>query len=636
MINIIKSHSWWLIRLACSPFLFSRLIAGHPINIDGQFHDWDNVGIAYSDMEGDGMSADFGDVKITYDMEFLFIYFNFHNGEYLMQDGNAFHLYIDADNNASTGLDFHGIGAELDWTFGQREGVFYINGGSEIIWQNDLTLRIGPTITSTEFEIAISRESDVLTLNESQVLAEGKIVIAEAPPNSDTVPNEDGGIYFSIGEDTVPLPEPIPLERKHEDDIRIVTYNTWNDGFLDEERQPHFKRIIQALDPDVIALQEHWDWDEIDDIIQSWFPDEPWYASWTHRDMVVLSRFSIIDDASLISSGRTMGALLDTEEELGKNLLIVNSHLSCCANNEDRQQQVDEFLSVWREWISNENGPFNLEDETPFVHVGDFNFVGYRQQVETIRIGDIVDENEYGEDFLPDWDNTAVVDLFSRHTHKRMGYTWRSDGSSFNPGKLDYIFYSDATIDTGRHFTLNTLAMEEATLMEYGLEWDDTQEASDHLPRVFDITLNDLDIGVDFNAGWNLVGLPLEVDDAYYQILFPESVEGTLYSFDGGYVQENELLHGSGYWLLFENSGNVTIIGNGLNQLIIELNQGWNLISGISIELPLESVEDPENLIIPGTVYSFENVYVQADSFQPGNGYWLRSSGTGAIILNQN
>ena len=185
-----------------------------------------------------------------------------------------------------------------------------------------------------------------------------------------------------------------------------------------------------------------------------------------------------------------MCALLDTEEELGKNLLIVNSHLSCCASNEDRQQQVDEFLSVWREWISNGNGPFDLEDETPFIHVGDYNFVGYRQQMKTIRIGDIEDENEYGVDFLPDWDSTAIVDLFSRHTHKRMGYTWRKDGSSFNPGKLDYIFYSDATIDTGRHFTLNTLAMEEATLTEYGLEWDDTQEASDHLPRIFDISLD--------------------------------------------------------------------------------------------------------------------------------------------------
>jgi hypothetical protein len=113
-------------------------------------------------------------------------------------------------------------------------------------------------------------------------------------------------------------------------------------------------------------------------------------------------------------------------------------------------------------------------------------------------------------------------------------------------------------------------------------------------------------------------------------------VEGTLYSFDGGYVQENELLHGSGYWLRFENSGNVTIIGNVLDQLIIELNQGWNLISGISSEIALGNVDDPEDLIIPGTVYSFENGYVQADSFQPGNGYWLRSSGTGVITLNQN
>ena len=101
-------------------------------------------------------------------------------------------------------------------------------------------------------------------------------------------------------------------------------------------------------------------------------------------------------------------------------------------------------------------------------------------------------------------------------------------------------------------------------------------------------------------------------------------------------MQEDELIHGSGYWLRFESSGNVTITGNGLSQLIIELNQGWNLISGISTELPLNYIEDPENLIIPGTVYMFENGYVQADSLQPGNGYWLRSSGTGTITLNQN
>ncbi len=488
MQNILSS--WGLTRMAISPFLVSFLMAGHPITIDGQFQDWENVPVAYSDMEGDGMSADFADIKITYDMEFLFIYFSLHNGEFLMQDWNAFHLYMDTDNNSATGLEFNGIGAELDWTFGQRQGVFYFNGGNTDIWQNDITLRIGPTITSSEFEIAMARNSDIMTLNGSQEMIEGKIVIAEAPPNSDVVPNESGGIYFSIGEDAVPLAEPISLVRRHEDDIRVLTYNTLWDGILEADRQPKFKRIIQALDPDVIALQEHTDWDQIDDIIQSWFPQETWHASWTYGDLVVLSRFPILNDANLISSERTMCALLDTEDELGKNLLVINSHLSCCANNDGRQQQVDEFASVWRNWITNSDGPFNLDFETPFVHVGDFNFVGYRQQVETLRIGDIVDENEYGDDFPPDWDASNIVDLFSRHTHKRMGYTWRSDGSSFNPGKLDYIFYSDATIDTGKHYILNTLALDDETLAGYGLEWDDTQEASDHLPRVFDISLD--------------------------------------------------------------------------------------------------------------------------------------------------
>ena len=485
-----------LVYYVVSPFLFSLLFGGHPIVIDGRFSDWDNILPTYSDIQGDGLNADFADVKITYDQEFLFIYYNFHNGEFLMQDMNDFHLYIDTDNNVSTGLIFNGIGAELDWTFGQREGVFYTSGGSQTVWQNDLTLRIGPTITSSEFEVAIARDSDIMTLNGSQVFSEGKIVIVDSPSSADYVPNEIEGILFNIGEDEVPLPEPIGLERNNVNDIRILSYNTLSTGILESDRKPIFKRIIQALDPDVIALQEHSDWNEIDDIIQSWFPDEQWYASWTYRDLVVLSRFPILNDANMITSERTMAALLGTEDELGKNLLMINSHLSCCSNNEDRQDQVDEFISVWREWTANGNGPFDLENETPFVHAGDFNFVGYRQQVETVRIGDIQNENEYGTDFLPDWDSTAVVDLFSRHTHKRMGYTWRSDGSSFNPGKLDYVFYSDATINSGKHFILNTLAMGSDALNEYGLQWDDTQEASDHLPRIFDISL-DQNVGID-------------------------------------------------------------------------------------------------------------------------------------------
>ncbi|MDP6684657.1 MAG: hypothetical protein QGH24_01790 [Candidatus Marinimicrobia bacterium] len=147
---------------------------------------------------------------------------------------------------------------------------------------------------------------------------------------------------------------------------------------------------------------------------------------------------------------------------------------------------------------------------------------------------------------------------------------------------------------------------------------------------------NALEIPIAFNEGWNLVGLPVVLENTEYQNIFPESIDGTLYSFNNGYIQESELINGSGYWIRFENSGNVTITGNGLSQLIIELNQGWNLISGITWEILLENVDDPENLIIPGTFYTYSVGYDQVNSFQPGNGYWLRSTEPGSITLNHN
>ena len=475
------------------PFLSSLLISGHPICIDGLFNDWNDVPTAYQDIDNDHIDADYSTLKITYDSDFLFIYINFHDNEFLMQNWNDFHLYIDADNDQSTGTFINGIGAELVWVFGSRSGYKYVNGQETEVYQNDLTLRIAPTITSSEFELAIARGSSSLTIDTSQELIQGKIVLSELEESEgggDYIPNELGGVLFSIGEDFVMGPEPITLERLNESDLRVVSYNTLNEGILDTDRSDHFKRILQTIDPDIIALQEHSDWNEIYDIIQSWFPQDQWYASWTYRDLVILSRFEIIHDANIISSDRTMAALLDTENELGKNLLIFNSHLSCCDNDEDRQQQVDEFSSLWRDWIKEESGPFELEEGTPFIHLGDFNYVGFSQQVETIKNGDIINESDYGSDFLPDWDSTGIVDLFSRQTHKRMGYTWRKDGSSFNPGKLDYIFYSDASIDTGKHYILNTLAMDQGTLDNYNLQFDDTQEASDHLPLVFDIVVS--------------------------------------------------------------------------------------------------------------------------------------------------
>jgi len=462
------------------------LRAAHPIVIDGLFDDWQEVPVTITDPEGDYNYDDWAELKITNDDDFIFFKISLHSEETLLQNWNNFYLYIDADRDSLTGHPFRGLGTELAWHFGYRTGQYFEQDGIIDLWQNDITLRQAPTVTSTEFEIAIARGSFVL--NDPDSIA---VIFSSFYDTGDYMPDSWGGVVYQLDTTVVGPAEPILLEKTG---TRLVTYNTLYTGILEPDRQPKFQRIIQALDPDIIALQEHSEWNEIGDIISSWFPEDTWYQGYTFRDLVVLSKYPIINQANLISSERTMCALLQTDDPINPYLLILNSHFSCCDNDEDRQEQVDELVQVLREWRLNDNGPFDLPEGTPMFHVGDFNFVGYREQIETVTAGNIQDEGNYGSDFPLDWDGTAITDLFSRQTHKRMAYTWRSDGSSFNPGKLDYVLYTDSNLSILNHFVLNTLAMPGSILNEWELEAEDTNEASDHLPRIVDFMVTDLGI----------------------------------------------------------------------------------------------------------------------------------------------
>ena len=147
----------------------------------------------------------------------------------------------------------------------------------------------------------------------------------------------------------------------------------------------------------------------------------------------------------------------------------------------------------------------------------------------------------------------------------------------------------------------------------------------------------DAEVLIQHQSGWNLVGLPLTVEDSFYLTLFPDALEGTLFSFHDSYVEETNLVSGIGYWLRFPESG-VSSISNGtyLNELEISLEEGWNIISGLTEILSVENIIDPEGIIIPGTIYSFGEGYSQSLIFEPGEGYWIRSSAAGEIILSTN
>ena len=628
----MKFNYYLYLIILCHSFIFSQRVSA-PITIDGLFNDWAAINVADTDELGEGGEEDFEYLKIANDNNFLFIFLEFQFDEVLMQDWNDIHLYIDADANSETGHPVHGIGAELDWCFGCRSGQFYIMDGMIEIYQNDLTLRIAPTITDERFEIAISRSSAILTMDGTQEPTTIKIALQGSGEAPDILPDEPGGIEYEFDSTPVQLPESMSLEKDDSEHIRILSYNVWSDGLFNPERQPRFERIIKALEPDIMGFQEAYDDNDIEALFEDWLPGVNWHVSSEWNGNYVVSRYPILYQGN--HSWRSMGVLLDTEEDLGTPLFFINSHFSCCGANDDRQEQVDDLMRFVRD-LKNGLGPFTLEYGTPIVHVGDFNLVGYRQQLTTLTDGDIVDEASYGIDFLPDWDDSPFTDLFSHHTHIRMGYTWRKDGSEWNPGKLDYILYTDSVLEPVKHFVLNTLAMSEEDLSFYDLESEDTNQASDHLPRLMDIseTLADTSVSIHISTEWNLVGLPVQVMDPNYLSVFPEATEGTLYSFTDSYQSVFELTMGEGYWLYFTEEGETLITGNPIAEVTIYLVGGWNLISGITSPIQVSDIDDPEELIVPGTIYTFDGVYVNSSFLEAGKAYWLYSNGSGTISLS--
>ena len=147
-------------------------------------------------------------------------------------------------------------------------------------------------------------------------------------------------------------------------------------------------------------------------------------------------------------------------------------------------------------------------------------------------------------------------------------------------------------------------------------------------------TQSEMTLTVDHLIDWNMVGLPLVVEDGNVLTIFPDAIDGTLYSFGVSYIQEETLENGKGYWLRFDDLGSSDINGGEITSLTMSMNEGWNLISGISSTIELENILDPLEIIIEGTLFGYNGSYLYTDNLVPGEGYWLRTYDAGDITFS--
>lgn len=140
------------------------------------------------------------------------------------------------------------------------------------------------------------------------------------------------------------------------------------------------------------------------------------------------------------------------------------------------------------------------------------------------------------------------------------------------------------------------------------------------------------ELKVYVNSGWNLVSLPIEMEDSSKNSIFPGSVSPAFF-FSGGYVIKDILQKGEAYWLKFNSAREYLLTGDEIKLDTINVNLGWNLIGSISRPVEVHTImSEPEN-IINSEFYGYDSGYKTVQTIVPGKGYWVKVRQNGKLII---
>lgn len=140
---------------------------------------------------------------------------------------------------------------------------------------------------------------------------------------------------------------------------------------------------------------------------------------------------------------------------------------------------------------------------------------------------------------------------------------------------------------------------------------------------------NSITIPIGPEGGWNLISLPLLVGDRRAGILFPH-VGSAVFAYDGGYLIDDTLAYGAGYWIRTNGS---SVTGCPLSVDTIALRGGWNMIGPGSTPLATSSLVQIPDTLVASNFFSYTaGGYSIAATLEPGSGYWVKARVPGFLF----
>ncbi|MCB9845523.1 MAG: endonuclease/exonuclease/phosphatase family protein [Phycisphaeraceae bacterium] len=460
-----------------------------PVRIDGDHGEWAYETVALADAD------------------YVYIRFGMEGAPATLQSNReSLTLWLDLDGSALSGDPgiggMEGLGVDLEVQFSPRSAqtgelrsgvacrVHHRDGSVTAISHGDADLFFAPTYASENYELRLSRHVDAIDeWTPSEAIRAADAVTPAQPVLGSAVVRGAGRFVLvdSAGDEigrSDPFSFDLPPRGGHApvsaflvpshriDAIRVVSYNVLHASPV--ENPAPFVRVIHALDPDVLLLQE---WDRQDAAqIEAWF-EEHIGGAWTvvstpGTNVAIASPHAIlvpdVDPREL--DGRPVryaGAIVRTPL---RDTAVASVHLKCCgsAGSEEDLRRIAEAAVVSEAFAG-------LASERSMLRAigGDFNLVGTRQPLDEIRRA-------------CDGDGSDMATTEPTVLGDRAIYTWSDSASPFSPGRLDCVVYGDSTAEVASAFVLDTRRLADEALKSAGLERGDSG-ASDHMPVVIDL-----------------------------------------------------------------------------------------------------------------------------------------------------
>ena len=507
-----------------------------PVWTDGTFDDWIGVPALATDPVGDatpGSPVDLGAVFVQDDPRFIHLLIDL--GDTVTAQGmtGTVEVVLDGDGDSGTGWSYGGVeGADLAIVLSRQRdpaaerrgvgvGVRQVDGRDPHDIENAAAvgLLVSPTHSSDRFEVRLDRGA----LGDWSGRRPGSggnghivgrlrylhadVLVDETPVFTHALVTAPGGDPPLLGADAL---------ARTPNALRVVTWNVSDGNFRDHPEA--FRRVLTALDPDVVLLDEVYAEVTLADLARfandlgsgqgsSW---HWWLAQGGGRQRTAVGAraMELRGEAGLARIDHAPGALERWLREVGdepeaprmappavlaraeaggglsatgawvtvgeRAILFVPVDLQSAGHDGSPRDRLRELQA--RTLNQAVAAALATRPDAALVIGGDLNLVGSARPLEELRSG------------LGIGGGDLSVARLERLRDRSLA-TWRSTypRDPFSPGRLDYVLYRGSVLQVERAFVFDAADLSPAAREQLRIRESDTLQ-SDHLPLVVDFT----------------------------------------------------------------------------------------------------------------------------------------------------